>query len=111
MPPCRLSSAEKNGLSSPAWRESAVIGVSGQLAGATAIIAAFRATGPNRRATHPATRILALNDRSRPPDKESSMKARFLATSLLASLLLVAGGAQGRDGTMTCKMSYTLTGW
>lgn len=39
------------------------------------------------------------------------MKIRFLATSLLASLLLVGGGAQARTGTMTCKMSYTLTGW
>lgn len=40
------------------------------------------------------------------------MKTRILATSLLAALLLVAGGAsQARDGSMTCKMQYTLTGW
>jgi hypothetical protein len=39
------------------------------------------------------------------------MKMHLVATSLLASLLMVAGGAQSRDGTMTCKMQYTLTGW
>jgi len=40
------------------------------------------------------------------------MKTRILAASLLASLALVAGSAaQARNGTMTCKMQYTLTGW
>jgi len=39
------------------------------------------------------------------------MKNRVLATALLASMLLAASGAQARDGSMTCKMQYTLTGW
>ena len=40
------------------------------------------------------------------------MKASLLLVPLLAGLLLAAGGnAQARTGTMTCKMSYTLTGW
>ncbi len=39
------------------------------------------------------------------------MKNRILATALLASMLLAASGAQARDGSMTCKMQYTLTGW
>ncbi len=39
------------------------------------------------------------------------MKTRVLATALFASMLLAASGAQARDGSMTCKMQYTLTGW
>ena len=39
------------------------------------------------------------------------MKNRVLATALLAAMLLAASGAQARDGSMTCKMQYTLTGW
>ena len=39
------------------------------------------------------------------------MKPRVLATALFASMLLAASGAQARDGSMTCKMQYTLTGW
>jgi hypothetical protein len=39
------------------------------------------------------------------------MKNHVLATALLASMLLAASGAQARDGSMTCKMQYTLTGW
>lgn len=39
------------------------------------------------------------------------MKTRVLATALFASMLLAPSGAQARDGSMTCKMQYTLTGW
>ena len=39
------------------------------------------------------------------------MTPRLLASSLLASLLLVGGAAQAQTGTMTCKLRYTLTGW
>jgi hypothetical protein len=39
------------------------------------------------------------------------MKNHVLATALFASMLLAASGAQARDGSMTCKMQYTLTGW
>jgi hypothetical protein len=39
------------------------------------------------------------------------MKNHVLATALFASMLLAPSGAQARDGSMTCKMQYTLTGW
>lgn len=35
----------------------------------------------------------------------------FIAISLTAAALLLAPSADARTGTMTCKMTYALTGW
>jgi hypothetical protein len=75
-----------------------------------AIIAAFISTRHDRRSIHERAPIIGTFPSHLPG--AFPMKAPLLLVPLLAGLLLAAGGgAQARTGTMTCKMSYTLTGW